>query len=233
MNWARFMYSTTASWRRAKTSVPAGCFQVDAGVRLRPANSPLMLQMTFGYHYDSTNGKDLATGTGMSVPISCATCWRFCHRSALTGIRLASGCATILHPRSVLRTTPASSSKDAAGGIVEYGYSPNQQVTFGLRFVKIKAQAARYQFRFGRWRSLWRKREILVLSRLCPPAAAGTVHSHWLRTACGIAILPPFRNPPHQYRVPGGVDRGCVVFQIEFVVNLHAAAANMGGKGLD
>jgi hypothetical protein len=113
-------------------------FQVDAGVRLRPANSPLMLQMTFGYHYDSTNGKDLATGTKdvsayfVRYPLEVLPSIRFDRHSLGVGLRYDFA------PTLGASDDTSFKFKDAAGGIVEYGYSPNQQVTFGLRFVKIK-----------------------------------------------------------------------------------------------
>ena len=113
-------------------------FQFDAGARYRPQQSPWMVQLTFGYHYNAANGKDMATNTeDVSVyfsryPLEILPSIRFDRHSVGLGFR---------YDFSPTASAPSSSPakfKDAPGGIVEYGYSPNENVTFGLRYVKIK-----------------------------------------------------------------------------------------------
>ena len=113
-------------------------FQFDAGARYRPQQSPWMVQLTFGYHYNADNGKDMATNTeDVSVyfaryPLEILPSLRFDRHSLGLGFR---------YDFSPTASAPSSSPakfKDAPGGIVEYGYSPNENVTLGLRYVKIK-----------------------------------------------------------------------------------------------
>lgn len=113
-------------------------FQFDAGARYRSLQSPWMAQITFGYHYNAANGKDLATNTeDVSVyfaryPLEILPSIRFDRHSLGLGFR---------YDFSPTASAPSSSPvkfKDAPGGIVEYGYSPNEKVTLGLRYVKIK-----------------------------------------------------------------------------------------------
>ena len=104
-------------------------FQFDAGARYRPQQSPWMVQLTFGYHYNAANGKDMATNTeDVSVyfaryPLEILPSLRFDRHSLGLGFR---------YDFSPTASAPSSSPakfKDAPGGIVEYGYSPNENVT--------------------------------------------------------------------------------------------------------
>jgi hypothetical protein len=113
-------------------------FQFDAGARYRPQQSPWMVQLTFGYHYNAANGKDMATNTeDVSVyfaryPLEILPSLRFDRHSLGLGFR---------YDFSPTASAPSSSPakfKDAPGGVVEYGYSLNENVTFGLRYAKIK-----------------------------------------------------------------------------------------------
>lgn len=113
-------------------------FQFDLGARYRPAQSPWMAQLTFGYHYNAANGKDMATHTeDVSVyfaryPLEFLPAIRLGNHSLGLGFRYD------FSPTASAPNSSPAKFKDAPGGIVEYGYSPNENVTFGLRYVKIK-----------------------------------------------------------------------------------------------
>lgn len=132
------IYNSQGQWVQSENIRAGRLFQFDVGARYRPALSPLMAQLTFGYHYNAANGKDMATNTeDVSVyfsryPLEILPAIRFDRHSLGLGFR---------YDFSPTASAPNSSPvkfKDAPGGIVEYGYSPNDNVTFGLRYVKIK-----------------------------------------------------------------------------------------------
>lgn len=113
-------------------------FQYDLGIRWRPQTSPLQLQLTLGYHHDTINGKDLETNTKDvssyfgRYPLEFLPAWRFDRHSVGLGLRYD------FSPTLASSGQQSYKFKHAPGGILEYGYSPGQHVTFGLRLVKIK-----------------------------------------------------------------------------------------------
>ncbi len=113
-------------------------FHFDIGTRWRPASTPLMLQMTFGYHYNAANGKDLETGTEdvsayfSRYPLEIIPALRLGRHSLGLGVRHD------FNPMLAASGAGSLKFKDANGAVLEYGYSPIDNVTLGVRLVKIK-----------------------------------------------------------------------------------------------